>query len=165
VTAAQHPPGEPPADAPEVAPELLDALVAFQETLAVPVVTPVATGEAGAALFTSTGCAACHRPELVTPAGPIAPYTDLQLHDLGAGLADATVAGVKVVSRWRTAPLWGLGYKGHGRPTEELLHDGRARSVEEAILWHDGEARSARQSFEKLPAAQRHALTQWVESL
>jgi CxxC motif-containing protein (DUF1111 family) len=74
----------------------------------------------------------------------IAPYTDLQTHDLGREMDDETVAGVRVRSRWRTAPLWGLGYrmKTEGHPT--FLHDGRARSAEEAILWHSGEAAPTR---------------------
>ena len=73
----------------------------------------------------------------------IAPYTDLRLHDLGARLADETVAGQKVASKWRTAPLWGLGYRMSLERFPTFLHDGRARSAEEAILWHDGEAASS----------------------
>jgi CxxC motif-containing protein (DUF1111 family) len=168
VTPAEQPAGEAPAGAaPEVAPELLDALVAFQEAMAVPQAEalPGQEAQAGRLLFTRTGCAACHRLQLPVPSGTIAAYTDLQLHDMGEGLADATVAGVKVVSRWRTAPLWGIGYQGHGRRSQTYLHDGRARSVEEAILWHDGEGRAARGRFERLTGEQRRTLIRWVLGL
>jgi CxxC motif-containing protein (DUF1111 family) len=77
---------------------------------------------------------------------------------------DETVAGAKVRSRWRTAPLWGLGYrmKTEGHPT--FLHDGRARSAEEAILWHSGEAAPTRQNFVTLGPRSRQALLHWLET-
>jgi len=80
-------------------------------------------------------------------------------------LADQDVAGQKVASKWRTAPLWGLGYRVSFERFTTFLHDGRARSAEEAILWHDGEAAEARERFEKLPAARRKAFLHWVETL
>lgn len=164
-TAAQHPEEAGP---PEVAEELLDALVAFEETMAVPVreapPIPEKEEQEGAELFTRTGCAACHPPALPSPAGPLDAYTDLKLHDMGSALADSTLQGLKVTSRWRTPPLWALDYRGNGRPDVHLLHDGRARSVEEAILWHDGEGRIARDNFQKLSRKQRHQLIQWVEA-
>jgi CxxC motif-containing protein (DUF1111 family) len=95
----------------------------------------------------------------------IEPYTDLRLHDLGAALADESVAGQKVFSRWRTAPLWGLGYRMALECDPTFLHDGRARSVEEAILWHDGEAANAKSYFEHLPATQRRQFLHWLETL
>jgi CxxC motif-containing protein (DUF1111 family) len=152
---------------PEVSEELLSAVVAFQETVAVP---PGASESAappgtGRALFERSGCPACHRPQLLVPGGSISPYTDLQLHDMGEALADRTVAGETVMSRWRTAPLWALGYQGNSPRPLTLLHDGRARSVEEAILWHDGEGRAARQRFEHLAAEDRAVLARWVEGL
>jgi len=173
---------QPHSGSPEVSAELVDAVVAFLSVLAVPQ-APAAEVAPGASLFERVGCASCHVPRLPVPSGVISPYTDLRLHDLGAPLADATVAGVKVVSRWRTAPLWGLGYqpqspsaptfphdgraryrpRGSNSPT--FLHDGRARSVEEAILWHAGEGRRARELFEHLSAKERHALLMWVENL
>ena len=80
-------------------------------------------------------------------------------------MADENVSGIKVVSRWRTAPLWGLGYrlKMEGYPT--YLHDGRARSVEEAILWHSGEAAHAKRQFMNLGPRGREALLRWLETL
>ena len=120
------------------------------------------------------GCSACHQPRLpvtLTDAdgksvsAVIAPYTDLHLHDLGIRLADETVAGKKVASKWRTAPLWGLGYRMTLEHFPTFLHDGRARSAEEAILWHDGEASGARTRFEQLAAPQRKAFLHWLETL
>jgi len=129
----------------------------------------------GLRLFTDLGCAACHRPELpvdLTESGSgaqtprvIAAYTDLLLHDLGIELADETAAGTRVLTKWRTAPLWGLGYQIRHQHSATLLHDGRARSVEEAILWHSGEAGRARQGFLNLPRRTREALLRWLETL
>jgi CxxC motif-containing protein (DUF1111 family) len=166
VTAKELPAGDTGA-APELAPELLDALVAFEETMAVPQLAglPAADERQGEALFGRTGCAGCHNPQLSVPGGRIHPYTDLQLHDMGAGLADMTVSGETVASRFRTAPLWGIGYQGaHVRTSLSLLHDGRAGSVEEAILWHGGEGQAARERFQRLSRVQRKALLRWVAS-
>jgi CxxC motif-containing protein (DUF1111 family) len=154
---------------------LIQAVVAFQRTLAVPR-SPTNTEDTslGSELFSDIGCATCHRLQLPvelpqsngtkTP-GVIAPYTDLRLHDLGLEMADESASGVKVTSRWRTAPLWGLSYrtKTEGHPT--LLHDGRARSAEEAILWHSGEAAPARRKFVNLGPRSRQALLRWLETL
>ncbi len=168
---------------PEVEPALLAAVLRFQDTLAVPAATPLPDTEesAGARLFAQTGCAQCHRSSLPVQLDDhttnhasdhatirverIAPWTDLLLHDMGAGLADRRADGQAVASRWRTAPLWGLQHA-LGRPngTTGLLHDGRARSVEEAILWHDGQARFARLNFQHLPAVQCRQLLHWVEA-
>ena len=166
---------QPNGGVPEVADELLDALLEFQRWLAVPERRPF-PDDRGAAqrTFGTLGCAACHRP--VLPVGGTAPaaaryagsidaFTDLQLHDLGAGLADLTVGGQSVQSRWRTAPLWGRGYRISREREPTFLHDGRARSVEEAILWHGGDAGRARANFLALPAETRTALLRWVESL
>ena len=153
---------------PEVTGEFLAALVSFQQWLAVPGAS-ASQPQDGAALFAATGCAACHRPQLpvenIVGAEMIAPYTDLLLHDLGAGLADRTLGGKPGTSRWRTAPLWGLNHVPRSGRAWALLHDGRARSVEEAVLWHDGEAAAARRRFEKLDASRRQRLSSWVEGL
>jgi CxxC motif-containing protein (DUF1111 family) len=124
-------------------------------------------------LFVDIGCADCHLPSLpVEPSeggpktsGAIAPYTDLRLHDLGIDLADEDVRGKRVDSRWRTAPLWGLGYRLRLESHPTFLHDGRARSAEEAILWHGGEGASSRRKFEELSPAQRAVLLSWLETL
>ncbi len=160
---------------PEASEQLLGALVAFQRTLAVPV-SPMRAAKAssGAELFEAVGCTACHRPQLPvdiaeasgTPTRRvIAPYTDLRLHDLGIEMADRTASGAIVATRWRTAPLWGLGYRMKVENNPTFLHDGRARSTEEAILWHSGEAAPARNRFMKLWRRPREVLLRWLETL
>lgn len=129
---------------------------------------------AGERLFQGLGCAACHRPEMVTPSQGVAPryrrqvirpYTDLLLHDLGEGLADGRPEGAADGREWRTAPLWGIGLSGLVNGNTNYLHDGRARSVLEAILWHGGEARAQRDAVIALSAGERHQLLNFVESL
>ena len=153
---------------PEVSEDLLDAVVSFQRWLAVPPSpSPHSTPDVDGRIFADLGCAGCHQPLLAVPSvgASIAPYTDLRLHSLGTRLADSDVAGRKVTSKWRTAPLWGLGYRVSFERFPTFLHDGRARSVEEAILWHDGEAAGARKRFEHLTGEQRKAFLHWVETL
>jgi CxxC motif-containing protein (DUF1111 family) len=160
---------------PEVSADIFSAVLSFQRYLAVPASpTPHPIPDRDANTFADLGCGACHQPRLsvtLTDAdgkevsAVIAPYSDLRLHDLGSRLADETVAGKMVSSKWRTAPLWGLGYRMSLEHFPTFLHDGRARSDEEAILWHDGEAASARDRFEHLPASQRKAFLRWLETL
>jgi CxxC motif-containing protein (DUF1111 family) len=125
----------------------------------------------GRDLFMSAGCEACHRASLQLPAAgalparSIAPYTDLLLHDMGDGLADHMPEGTASGSEWRTAPLWGIGVALRAKDGVTLLHDGRARSVLEAILWHDGEAAAARKRVEALSAQDRQALIDFIGSL
>ncbi len=132
----------------------------------------------GREVFHQIGCASCHTPAFDTsPAAAhevlrsqrIYPYSDFLLHDMGDELADDREAvrfeGLATTREWRTPPLWGLGLiptvNGHAR----LLHDGRARGVEEAVLWHGGEGKAAREAFKAAPAADRRALVRFVESL
>lgn len=125
-------------------------------------------------LFSRAGCAVCHLPAL--PSGPhprfarvnaplAAAYTDLLLHDMGPRLADGRPDHLATGREWRTAPLWGLGLLPGLNEQVGWLHDGRARSPEEAILWHGGEARVARQRYLRLPAADRAALLRFLRSL
>jgi CxxC motif-containing protein (DUF1111 family) len=93
------------------------------------------------------------------------PYTDLLLHDMGEGLADGRPEGVASGREWRTAPLWGIGLTAEVSGHTQFLHDGRARSLTEAILWHGGEAQAARDAFAALPAAERAALLAFLGSL
>ena len=166
---------QPNGGSPEVSADLFDAVLSFQHWLAVPA-SPKPHPETthGEQTFAELGCVACHRaqwPVTLTDAGgnpysaTITPYTDLRLHNLGPGLADQTMAGKKVLSRWRTPPLWGLGYRMSLERFPTFLHDGRARSAEEAILWHDGEAAGARGKFEHLTAQQRQTFLRWLETL
>jgi CxxC motif-containing protein (DUF1111 family) len=160
---------------PEVSEELLDAVATFVRTLAVPESPVHAPDDSlGPTLFRDIGCAACHAPSLpvalpgkdgMKVAAVIGPYTDLRLHNLGSEMADETASGAKVVSRWRTAPLWGLGYRMRLENHPTFLHDGRARSAEEAILWHSGEAAHAKRGFLDLGPRARDALLHWLETL
>ncbi|HEY6877695.1 MAG TPA: di-heme oxidoredictase family protein, partial [Polyangiales bacterium] len=126
----------------------------------------------GQQLFYEVGCAHCHAPALTTgQAHPfvelrgqsIRPYSDLLLHDMGPELADQS--GIENPREWRTAPLWGVGLSQTVQGYVALLHDGRAASVIEAVLWHGGEAQAARDRVLALPAPQRAALLRFVESL
>ena len=132
---------------------------------------------AGSKLFQGMRCAACHTVEMKTGAGhlfaelrnqTIRPYTDLLLHDMGPELADKFSEGQAQGNMWRTAPLWGIGYTekvmGNGGKAG-YLHDGRARSLTEAILWHGGEGTKARQRFENLSKTEREALLAFLKSL
>ncbi len=154
---------------PEVSDEFFAALMAFQTLLAVPRANVEAIANPKAAsLFESIGCAECHVSELpvqgVADLSRIQPYTDLLLHDMGADLADRDAAGRVINSRWRTAPLWAVAYTGRDRGSLFLLHDGRARSIEEAVLWHGGEAAAACDRFTSLEPELRQALVEWVSS-
>ena len=154
----------------------LDALEFYLRTLAVPASRHAdeTSRRAGRALFHSASCNACHVPELTTrPDAALtvlqnqtfAPFTDLLLHDMGEGLADDRPDHVATGREWRTPPLWGLGLQERVSGHTELLHDGRARNLEEAILWHGGEAETSRDAFMKLPAADRRQLIDYVEAL
>jgi CxxC motif-containing protein (DUF1111 family) len=122
---------------------------------------------AGRKVFYEIGCARCHTPRHQT--GPhrlpwlsdqmIWPYTDLLLHDMGDGLADA---GGK---EWRTPPLWGLGRHGDVNGNAYYLHDGRATTLDEAIRWHGGEAEAARASYSSAASESRNALIEFLRSL
>ncbi|MEE1865810.1 di-heme oxidoreductase family protein [Pseudomonas auratipiscis] len=128
----------------------------------------------GEKLFAALGCSACHRPALITGKHPlypalteqrIAPYTDLLLHDMGAGLADGREDYLANGRQWRTPALWGLGLGERINPGSGYLHDGRARTLEEAIVWHGGEAEIARQRYVALAAKERRAIRAFLESL
>ena len=127
----------------------------------------------GERLMQQLACARCHVPRLRTGAASIAglrdqtiwPYTDLLLHDMGPGLDDG-VAELGASSReWRTPPLWGIGLTARINPQATYLHDGRARSLEEAILWHDGEAGPSRDRYLALDRRDRAALLRWLHQL
>lgn len=129
----------------------------------------------GRALFYQTGCHRCHQPSYKTAPREknlahlgeqiIWPYTDLLLHDMGPELADERPDYTATGREWRTPPLWGVGISEQVNGIPFLLHDGRARNVEEAILWHGGEAQNTKERFTELPAAQRRALIDFVNAL
>ncbi len=132
---------------------------------------------AGAAVFRSLRCVSCHTAEMKTGSGDefqelrdqtIRPYTDLLLHDMGPGLADSYAEGLASGTMWRTQPLWGIGYTDlvmGKQGNAGYLHDGRARTLTEAVMWHDGEAAHARQGFAALSASDRDALLSFLKSL
>ena len=128
----------------------------------------------GEQLFQSASCTRCHTPTLTTsPHHPMSelrnqtihPYTDLLLHDMGPGLADNMGEGSASGSEWRTAPLWNIGLTAGVSGGEAYLHDGRARSIEEAILWHGGEAEASKNAFLGMSASERAALVRFIKSL
>jgi CxxC motif-containing protein (DUF1111 family) len=132
------------------------------------------TNERGRTLFAEIGCGACHTSKVLAELTDgstrwFAPYTDLLAHDMGDGLADRafddSISTVIGAHEWRTAPLWGLGARVAAKDGANLLHDGRARSVLEAILWHGGEAAQAKQRAAELSAEDRAALIAFLESL
>ena len=119
------------------------------------------------------GCAGCHIEELESGDHPIralrhqrfAPHTDLLLHDMGPGLADGRPDWEASGSEWRTPPLWGVGLTGTVLPLASFLHDGRARTLEDAILWHGGEGEASKEAFRTADAARRSALVAYLRSL
>ncbi len=164
----------------ELADTHLDTLTAYISLLGVrarrDLDDPVALQ--GEALFASAGCTDCHTDTLQTsPYHPhaelrdqtIHPYTDLLLHDMGPGLASSLGEGLgdgnADGAEWRTPPLWGIGLTGGVSGGEAYLHDGRARSLSEAILWHGGEGEASKQAFEAMSQADRDAVITFLESL
>ena len=129
---------------------------------------------AGRELFYQTGCNQCHNPRFVTQKSESAPhlseqiiwpYSDFLLHDMGPDLADGRPDFLATGNEWRTPPLWGVGLLSQVNGMATLLHDGRARTVEEAILWHGGEAESAKSRFVSLEKEDRERLIKFVNSL
>lgn len=159
---------------PEISESVVQAVTHYMRALAPP--APGADTEQriqGRALFGQVGCAQCHVPSFTTGSSPIAAlsgkpvqlYSDLLLHDMGDELADNRPDGQATGREWRTAPLWGLRLMRNFLNGEALLmHDGRARTVEQAILLHGGESLASRQAFQALTAAQKAALLDFVES-
>ena len=129
----------------------------------------------GEAIFYGLGCSGCHTPTLITVARPglpaatagqvIHPYTDLLLHDMGPALADGRPDFGASGSEWRTPPLWGIGLVRVVNDHTNFMHDGRARSLLEAVLWHGGEATRAREDVKAMSARKRASLVAFLESL
>lgn len=168
--------GDPEQGGHEVSDAVLDLVTFYVSNLGVPARRGVDDPEVlrGRTIFHEVGCAACHRPAFVTATLSgrdqhsfqlIWPYTDLLLHDMGEGLADGRPEGTASGSEWRTAPLWGLGLSAQVAGQPRFLHDGRARSPLEAILWHGGEGQAARDAVAALPHDDRAALIRFLESL
>lgn len=167
-------PARPGPEDPELA-ALVTTLTNYLRLLAVPArrLNGEGTYQHGAQLFALTGCAMCHVPsqrtgqtaDLPEPyqSLTIFPFTDMLLHDMGPGLSDPSAS--ELSRHWRTAPLWGIGVQ-HGVSREVgFLHDGRARTFTEAILWHGGEARYAVNRFKTLTPEDRADLIAFLASL
>ena len=158
----------------EVSDERLGDLAFYLRTLGVPEprTDDDAAAVAGREHFTEFGCTSCHTPSYTTAESvvpqlsgvTIEPYTDLLLHDMGFDMADDRPDFDANGNEWRTPPLWGLGLI-PVTGDRGLLHDGRARTIEEAILWHGGEGARSRGAFMAAPAAVRAELIAFLESL
>jgi CxxC motif-containing protein (DUF1111 family) len=160
----------------EISDSLLEAVAHYVRTLAVPARRGVNDPEVmhGKQLFNSIGCASCHTPSFTTSTNMafaeisnqrIFPYTDMLLHDMGEGLADNRPDHLADGYEWRTAPLWGIGLTAVVNGHNNYMHDGRARSFEEAILWHGGEGEASKNAFVNLNAEDREALVAFLFSL
>ncbi len=160
----------------EIDQEGLDLVTFYSRNLAVPERRDVSDPQVlhGKRVLYETGCIACHTPKFVTHRLTgrdeqsfqlIWPYTDLLLHDMGPGLADNRPEARATGTEWRTAPLWGIGLTERVSGHTYFLHDGRARSLLEAVLWHGGEAQSQRDAVVAMPPEDRAALIRYLESL
>ena len=156
----------------------LDNMVRYIATLGVPARRNMddATALRGEVVFGETGCTGCHKATLKTSAyAPFAelrnetihPYTDLLLHDMGPGLADNMGEGDASGAQWRTSPLWGTGLAADvsGGNREAYMHDGRAKTLTDAIMWHDGEAANSRKAFAARTQADKDAVVKFLKSL
>jgi CxxC motif-containing protein (DUF1111 family) len=161
---------------PEISDQTIHDVVFYLKTLKAPVPRRTDDGEVidGKNLFTEIGCAKCHRPEMKTANSPIAalsnkifyPYTDLLLHDMGPALDDGYTEGSAETYEWRTPPLWGLGLSTSSQGGDYfLMHDGRARSIDQAIILHGGEATTSRNNYQSLSQTEKDKLIKFLESL
>lgn len=154
----------------------VNAVTFYVRTLSVPARrnTTDAVVKKGETIFKQINCSGCHIPTMYTGVVPGLPalsgqrihaYTDMLIHDMGDGLADHRPDFLAGGNDWRTPPLWGVGMfvKTNGVPY--YLHDGRARSLTEAILWHDGEAKRSKDQFVQLSKTDRTALLTFLNSL
>lgn len=161
---------------PEVTEKQMDRVLLYQTSLAVPKRRNYKEQNVlnGKATFNNLKCISCHSTNFKTDSysfNPllenknIKPYSDFLLHDMGEGLADNRPDFLANGKEWRTQPLWGIGLINTVNKHTFLLHDGRARNIEEAILWHGGEAEKSKNEFKKLSKQQREELLSFVESL
>jgi CxxC motif-containing protein (DUF1111 family) len=165
----------PSGGAPELDDAKLGRVTFYTQTLAVPARRNPDDPQVrrGEEVFAEIGCDSCHVPTMETGASPIDqlanqtihPFTDMLLHDMGRGLADGRPDGEATGTEWRTPPLWGLGMIAVVSDDPRYLHDGRARTIDEAILWHDGEAATARIAYGELSTLDIEALHAFLEDL
>lgn len=160
----------------EINRKLFNLVVMFNQLIGVPPARNLQseTVQKGREYFYQLGCQQCHQPSYTTdenyPVEALAgqkiwPYTNLALHDMGEGLADNVIDHDASGTEWRTPPLWGIGLQESTTGRTEFLHDGRARSISEAILWHGGEAKKSQQQFLQLTKKEREALLLFIKSI
>lgn len=161
---------------PEIPTATINNVVFYLQTLKAPIQRdPSDAGVIrGKNNFIQIGCENCHKQTLQTGFSQVStlsnqtfhPYTDLLLHDMGSGLDDGYTEGTAKTYEWRTPPLWGLGLSPNSQGGYYfLMHDGRARSIEEAIMLHGGEAAASRTKFTQLSADDKNALLKFLKSL
>ncbi len=160
---------------PDVNADLINQVAFYVSTLAVPAPRnqedPVVMH--GKQIFHDLNCSGCHTPQLQTGVSSVSelsnqtifPYTDMLIHDMGEVLADGRPDFEASTNEWRTPPLWGIGLTHIVNPDARFLHDGRAATLEEAILWHGGEANWIVGYFKELTEEDRDALITFLESL
>lgn len=164
------------ADDPEATGGVVDAVVFYLRTLRAPPRRNAARADVieGGGHFRAIGCASCHVPTLRTGPSEIAPlnrveihpFTDLLLHDMGSELDDGYTEGDALPSEWRTTPLWGIGLAERTQGGSAFfLHDGRARTLRDAIRFHGGEAARSRAAFDALTREQQERLLAYLRSL
>lgn len=169
---------------PEASAEYEESVVFYAETLAVPWRRQAddSAVRAGGRLFADIGCSQCHHPSFTTATSPLSelgsvrapaallgqtiwPFTDMLLHDMGDGLADHRRDFLADGREWKTRPLWGIGLTQKINSGAGYLHDGRAATLAEAILWHGGEAEASKERFRTLSKARREQLLAFLNSL
>ena len=161
---------------PEVSDVTVHNVVFYLQTLKAPIQRNQNDPEVlqGKSLFIQTGCESCHKQTMKTATinkqqnyyATFHPYTDLLLHDMGSGLDDGYTEGNAKTSEWRTPPLWGLGLSPNSQGGQYfLLHDGRAKTIEEAIQLHGGEAQQSKEKFQQLSVQERNNLVKFLKSL
>lgn len=164
--------------------EFSQAVIFYSETLSVPPRRDINNSDiqAGGLLFEQIGCVKCHTPSFVTASNfhsfsrngerieelenqTIYPFSDMLLHDMGDALSDNRRDGDALGNEWKTRPLWGIGVTQVVNPGAGFLHDGRARTLKEAILWHGGEAQGTKERFVNLNKTKREQIIKFLESL
>ena len=166
----------PSGGSPEIESDKLRKVVLYSQTIAVPMQREIDNPEVllGYGVFKRIGCDNCHKETVKTGTHPelaalsnqtIHPFTDLLLHDMGEGLADNRPDFLATGNEWRTPPLWGIGLFETVNGHTNYLHDGRARSIEEAILWHGGEGETSKERFIELSKSDREALLKFLSTL
>ncbi len=161
---------------PEVSDKTIADVVFYLRTLKTPIQRDAENSiiKQGQTIFSQISCNKCHVPELKTSSSSISPlsnkkfypYTDLLLHDMGASLDDNYTEGTAKTYEWRTPALWGLGLSPKSQGGQYfLMHDGRAKSIEEAIQLHGGEAATSRTNYTQLPVQEKEAIIKFLKSL